>query len=375
MAAATGFELLVGAEDFWARAAGDIARARRRLRVQAMTFEGDTAGLAVAAAIAASPAADRRVLVDDYSRWVVSDRFIWTPGALLDRALRAEVAATRAMFDGLAADGVGVRVTNAVGPLFARYPARNHKKLIVADDVAYLGGINFSDHNFAWPDLMLRLEGAAAADLLAADFEATFAGVTRPWRENLGDLELHSLDGRGNRAGFAAIFALIEAARREIIVISPYLTFPFTGALAAAARRGVTVRLITPWANNKAIVRNALLASAARAGFEVTLLPGMTHLKALLIDEARLIVGSSNFDFVSLAAEEELIAVVGDRALIADFQRRIVAPAMAEARIEPKARPRLGPLAGLASQCGLRFVQALALTARRAARGVRVWPG
>ena len=68
----SGYELHVGAPAFWRRAAGDIAGARRRVLVQAMTFEGDAAGLSVAAAIASSAAADRRVLVDAYTRAVIS---------------------------------------------------------------------------------------------------------------------------------------------------------------------------------------------------------------------------------------------------------------------------------------------------------------
>jgi len=190
----TEFELLVGADVFWARAAGDIHRARRRLYVQAMTFEGDIAGGKVAAAITASPAVDRRVLVDDYSRFTVSDRSVHSLSGRLDPKLREEVRATDAMFRGLIRAGGRVRLTNPIGPLMANYPARNHKKLIVADDVAYIGGINFSDHNFAWHDFMLRLEGDATAALLAADFEATFAGAPRAWRHDMDDLSLLSLD-------------------------------------------------------------------------------------------------------------------------------------------------------------------------------------
>ncbi len=41
-----------------------------------MTFEGDAAGQAVAGAVIASPARERRVLVDDYTRHVVNDTFL-----------------------------------------------------------------------------------------------------------------------------------------------------------------------------------------------------------------------------------------------------------------------------------------------------------
>src|SRR4051794_25596608 len=73
------YQLLVGSAAFWARAASDIEAARKRVLVQAMTFEGDAAGQKVAAAVRGSGAADRRILVDDYTRVVVSDRFVKTP--------------------------------------------------------------------------------------------------------------------------------------------------------------------------------------------------------------------------------------------------------------------------------------------------------
>ena len=367
----TTFEILVGAPAFWRRAAADIAAARRRVYVQAMSFEGDAAGLAVAAAIAASGAADRRVLVDDYSRRVVNDRPIRSRLGRRDRVLQAEVAATDRMFRDLAAGGAPVRVTNPIGPLGANYPARNHKKLIVADHVAWLGGVNFCDHNFAWHDFMLRLEGEAAADFLAGDFAATFAGAPRAARADLGDLALYTLDGRSNAGPFAAVTALIGAARQAICIISPYLTFPVTTALAAAARRGVAVQLITPWANNKPIVRDALLATARRAGFDVRLTPGMSHLKGLLVDDTHLIVGSSNFDFVSLAAEEELMAVITAPAVIADFHRLIIAPALREAK--PPGHRRVPLLQGLASGLALRIADQVARAARNARRTAVDW--
>lgn len=324
-------ELLIGAKAFWHRARQDVAAARRRVLVQAMSFEGDAAGLAVAAAIRSSRAGDRRVLVDDYTRVNINDRPVASRIARRDAALQAEVAATSTMFRTLIDDGVAVRVTNRILPLGLNYPCRNHKKLIVADDVAYLGGVNFSDHNFAWPDMMLRIQGAAAADFLSEDFERTFAGQGAPAAKNLGALHLQAFDGRSNHDGFDVIFKLILAARREIIVVSPYLTSPFTDHLAAAVRRGVSVRVLTPWPNNKPIVRDALKWASRQHGFEVLFGPVMSHLKGLLIDGETLVLGSSNFDFASLAAEEEFLAIVRDETVIADFETLVVKPGLAAA--------------------------------------------
>jgi len=302
---------------------------------------------------------------------VISDRWVAGRREKLPAALRIEVEATHAMFAGLTGAGVGVRRTNPIDRLFTNYPARNHKKLIVADDTAYVGGINFSDHNFAWHDFMLRIEGAQAAEWLAGDFEATWRGQPRAGKVDLPGVTLRSLDGRSNADAFGDLLAMIGAARQEVVVISPYLTFPVTGALARAARRGVRVRLITPWPNNKPTVRDHLLATARRGGFEITLLNEMIHLKGLLIDGARLIIGSSNFDFVSLAAEEELMAVVDDPAIIDDFIARVVQPAL-EGGLR-RGAPHISLIRGLIATGGLKIAQGVALTARRARRTAVDW--
>jgi cardiolipin synthase len=317
-------ELFVGAAAFWSAARADLAVARSRVLVQAMTFEGDAAGQGVAAAIATAGARDRRVLVDDYTRFVVSDQ--WVANRRLPSGLAAEVASTRAMFRDLMARGVAVRVTNPIRSSLTNYPARNHKKLVVADDVAWLGGVNFSDHNFAWDDVMVRVQDAALADILAADFDATWTSRPRPFCAVVEAATLLGLDGRTNAAAMQQVEARIAAARAQIVLVSPYVTRPFLEHLARARARGVGVRLITPWSSNKSTVRDALVPFARRAGIELVLLARMSHLKGLSIDGRTLVVGSANFDIVSLNAEEELVLIIEDEALAADFDARVVAP-------------------------------------------------
>ena len=336
-----------------------------------MTFEADAAGGAVGRAILESGAADRRVLVDQFTRFVISDRFIRSPAYWLDAGFRGEVQATNAMFRGLVKDGVGVRTTNPMGPLLTSFAFRNHKKLIVADDVAYIGGINFSDHNFEWWDLMLRIDSKAIADRLAEDFDDTFASRARSWSAAFGDLKLYGFDGRDNAPGFAEIIGGIERARASICVISPYLTFPFVEALERASARGVEVQLITPLPNNKPTVRDYLVRAATRAGFDLRLTPEMIHLKGMLLDGSTLILGSSNFDFVSYHAEEEFVAVVSDPALAEDFRRRVIDPALEDA--VPPGAHRPSRWAGLRSHAALKTVEWLIGLRGQAPRSASDW--
>jgi cardiolipin synthase A/B len=359
------FQLLVGADAFWSALEKDLAAARRRVLVQAMTFEADHAGSTVAAAIRASSAADRRVLIDHFSTFKISDRFVHGPTACRDPALRREISETRHLFSRFAAAGVRLRITNPAGPLLLGIAARNHKKLVVADDVAYIGGINFSDHNFAWHDLMLRIDDPGVAGFLSDDFDATFSGRSRSASADFEDLRMISLNGCSNPAGFQDVIDLIAAARRRIHVVSAYLTFPFIGVLAGAVERGVAVELFTPRDNNKRLVRDYLLDAARRAGIQVLLGGPMAHLKGMLIDGRVTIVGSTNFDFVSYHCEEELIAICRDRGLAQAFLQQVIAPARAARLPDNACRP---------SWLRVAFARSLLTIAAGAARLSRHYP-
>ena len=289
-----------------------------------MTFEGDAAGQAVAGAIGAASAADRRVLIDDYSRHVINDQFMALSG---DPALMAEAEATWAMFDSLKASGTGLRITNPIGRNPLAYTTRNHKKLLVMDGIAWIGGINFSDHNFAWHDMMLRIDDARVADWLAGEFDRDWQGQPSAAQAQFAAIELLSMTGNGNEQHCFGLLDQFAQAQRSIEVISAYPTFPFVTAMAKAASRGVPVTLYTPRPNNKPVIRNHLLRVARRTGLNIRLLPEMTHIKAALIDGETLIAGSSNFDFVSFRASAEYVATIRDPALIADAEARLFGPA------------------------------------------------
>jgi cardiolipin synthase len=345
-------ELLQDAAEFWPRAEADILAARRRVHVQALTFEGDAAGRRVAAALAASPAPDRRVLVDSFTKHVVSDRVVWLPGSLLDRELRAEVRETKAMQRGLGHAGVSWRFVGPLGRLLRSAPARNHKKLVLVDDgVAYIGGINFSDHNFAWRDLMLRIEGRDAVSFLAEDFVRTWEGRPAPSSSRFPGLELHCLDGRGNEARFEeTVLSAVDAARRRIYLECAYLTSPFLERLSAAGRRGVRVTVVTPEANNWGLARDLLRWPRITAGLQVRLYRGrMTHMKALLADDDVLVLGSANFDLWSYHFQGEYLARITEPSVIHDFEARVAAEGLRGSQpVDGPPRPLRGRLARLA---------------------------
>ena len=324
-------QLLVDADEFWRALRADIASARERIWLQTLSLEADGAGTPLAQALIESAAPDKRLLVDAFCSHIVSDRFIHSPRNRIRPELRAEVRATQRMMQDLRAAGVRVGITNPAGFLWHRLPSRDHRKLVlIDDDVAYIGGINFSEHNFAWHDLMIRMEGREVAAFLRADFEATWHGNPVNAAQRFAGIELHNLSGHGNEAMTERTLEVIRGARRSILAITPYLTFPFTDAMAEARRSGAEVTVLSPAINNRVSLRRYVHRLARQHGFALRHYLGrMSHLKAMLIDDEVVICGSTNFDWPTYHVLAETIAIIDDPEFVAEFTRRVVAPDLA----------------------------------------------
>ncbi len=355
-------ELLVDAPAFWSRLREDLRTARSAAYVQTFSFEGDRVGTSLARALEASPARDRRLLVDGFSLLYHNDRLIPGP-AWLERPFRREVLLTHRWVRRLRARGVGVRFGNPLGPWPVRLLRRSHKKLAVVDErVVYLGGINFSDHNFAWHDMMLRVEDPELGRILAADLRASWEGQPAALDRQVGPLRVVTLNGRDNAVRMRPVVDAVRGARRTIDVASAYLSHPFTRHLAAARRRGVRVRVLTPSRNNKSNLARHVLHVAHRHGFEVgRYAGGMSHVKAMLVDGELLVAGSSNFDFMSYHILEEIVVVTRDAGVVRAFQERVWGPDLAAA-LPGDVRASLGTqLGNLAIRVGAVLAGMLAL--------------
>lgn len=326
-------ELLVDFKEFWPKLRSDLEMARQSVLVQTFAFEGDSVGQNLAEALLASPAEEKQILADSFTRVVLSDRFRYWPANFFDEELQREARDTASMISRLKAAGVRIRYTNPYGVAPRKLLSRNHKKLIViGEDIAYVGGINFSEHNASWHDMMFRIVDRETVAFLRRDFLETWKGRNPNQQGEFNGLEILSADGRNNRAAFQRVVDLIDNAQRSIFVESPYITFPFFERLRAATRRGVAVTVITPAENNWRLFANYARLESARSEIDLRLFKGgMSHLKAMLIDDEYLIAGSSNFDYLSYRIHQELIAVITAPATIADFRERVLIPDQANA--------------------------------------------
>lgn len=269
----------LGGPEFMAALASDQKTAQSRALVQTLSFEGDAAGTALAEALMASPATEKCLIIDSYSRLVQSDQMVGSPVRMLNFGLYRERARMNQLVQNMRESGVDVYWGRPFGFQEDNLTARDHKKMCVIDDVAYVGGNHFSDHNFMWRDLMLRLNNKKAADALAHDFQVTLLGRSENSRHTCGHLDLVVGQGSGDPAIMDRLAGSIAQADSTIFLECPYITEPLFEMLGTARERGVQ---------------------------------------------------SANFDFLSGALQPELLAISTDPILIAQFNQRIKEPSLRE---------------------------------------------
>ena len=318
----------------------DIREASKRVLIQTLSFEGDRAGRKVSALLRLAGVPDKRIIVDSYTRWCLSDHILFLPHNWLRVKLWREWISTRRMFQHLKACGYMIRFVHPPGPSIRKMANRNHKKLVIIDDVCYVGGINLCDHNFQWLDMMVRIEDTAISDFFAMDFDMTWEGQNQLCHRKFHDMEVRVLDGYRNEAALAPVLQQIRSARSSIYVMCPYITSPFLDAVFEAGKRGVRIVLFTPRNNNRGFLRRYIQYMVKKARREVpnlTLLffpDRMVHTKAILIDEAILLFGSANFDFMCYRVQPEYVMVSRNRALISAFLDTMWYPALAVSRTQ-----------------------------------------
>ena len=303
----------------------DILGAQDRIYVQTMGFEGDRVGKDVSHWLNQSKAKDKRLLIDSYSKVTISDRFIFNPFNFFNSAFYQELKDTKTILKELSANGLQVKYSNPLGWFGIYYPARNHKKIIIIDHICYIGGINFSEHNFSWYDLMLRIEIPEILHHLVADFLTTWADKNNNLKIAVdASTSLYFLDGKNSQNLYEELFQRLKQAKRSIKVYSPYITAPCLDVLKQISRSGVKVSIFIPGKNNKAIFNHYLQACLSGTNIKVFKLPGiMSHQKSIVVDDQTLVFGSANFDFVSYYLEQEVILVASSKDYVEVFNNQI----------------------------------------------------
>jgi cardiolipin synthase A/B len=222
---------------------------------------------------------------------------------------------------------------------------RDHRKIIVADDVAFCGGHNLSGSYLGPPphyfyDLSLKLRGPCVRDLarvLLGSFQAA-TGETRPLPPAHvplpGGVPARALahDGtRGVRELLHTYHSLLESAREEALLLFAYFLPDevLRAPILAAAGRGVRITLVTAGDTDLPAVRiagqhtyDSLLAAGVRI---YQMHERALHAKAMVIDGERSLVGSFDLNQLQRRDTAEVAVLVEDATLGGHLRDTILA--------------------------------------------------
>ena len=223
---------------------------------------------------------------------------------------------------------------------------RSHVRGIVIDSrVGWTGGFGIDDKwsgdgrsNGSWRETNVRFEGPAVRQLQAA-FAAAWVEATGVMFTGRATIEaqpdaaaaaalLYTTPTLGSTAAERFFALSIAAARKTLYITNSYFAPDrnFIDLLAAAARRGVDVRILTSGPRTDVHV----VRLAGRAWYETLLGSGVRvyewqpttlHAKTFVVDGEWLTVGSMNFDNRSMALNDEATLMVLDRKLGDEMNR------------------------------------------------------
>jgi cardiolipin synthase len=213
----------------------------------------------------------------------------------------------------------------------ARMNNRTHRKLLIVDGrVGFTGGVGIAPEWTGhgqdpghWRDSHFRIEGPVVAQMQSVMLdnwnkttgkvlhgEQYFPAVAPAGSQSA---QMFSSSPQGGSESMLLMYLLaITAATRSIDISSAYFVPDDVtrGALQAAVKRGVRVRLIVPGRHMDAeTVRRAsrgLWGDLLRAGVQIhEYQPTMYHCKVMIVDGLMTSVGSTNFDMRSFRLNDE----------------------------------------------------------------------
>ncbi|MCK9273837.1 MAG: cardiolipin synthase [Syntrophales bacterium] len=223
---------------------------------------------------------------------------------------------------------------------------RNHRKILLADEIGFTGGMNIGDRHLAnrtenqnrVVDIHFRLSGPVVEQIgkvfwedwqfvtgryekqipysSRAEGSAACRVITEGPNEDLDKLSMILIGG-------------VSSAKSKIIIMTPYFIPPrgLLAALQAAALKGVEVIVVLPEKNNLSLVHWAtrnLLWELLERGVKIYYQPApFVHTKLFMIDDTYINIGSANIDPRSLRLNFELAVEVYDTLLSRELNTHI----------------------------------------------------
>ena len=223
---------------------------------------------------------------------------------------------------------------------------RNHRKIIIIDNlIAYTGGLNIRDDHLGkdknlspWRDTHIKIIGESVLELLRTfilDLKLCTKMINLKVKNipiikngNIRAQVLNSSPLISSPKIEENLFKLINSAKKEIIIQTPYLILndKILMALKNALLSNKKVIIFLPGKADKQVVYNASIfyaKSLLEFGAKVYCYNGFLHSKCMLIDREIFMVGSSNFDMRSFSLNFETSMVFYNKVLSESYYKII----------------------------------------------------
>lgn len=328
--------LLIDGEEFFPHFILAMQRAQESIFVRTYIFAADPYGLKIADMLRerSNDGIDVRVIVDELNTILNSVKDPeFTPGDHFKMPKSID-------------DYIEKKSKAAARTHLNTWSNFDHSKVYIVDrKIAYTGGMNIGEeYRYTWHDMMLALQGPVVGRLVknfyetwsftgwggdyAAAYRKLFSKRSRDVnREVPGMINVRLMYTKPTDAEiFKAQREAIRRAKKRIYIQNAYFSDDrIVDELIKARGRGVDVRVILPGENDIGIMdaNNRIKANQLfNNGVKVYFYNGMSHVKAALYD-GWAVVGSANFDKMSLFINSEMSLGIDDPVFVAELEQRL----------------------------------------------------
>lgn len=277
---------------------------------------------------------DTRFHIDYYSLMVTGGSFnyLLPVQKKLHQGEKHKLLAKKIFFERMEKNGVKILYTNPPRLLEKLFPfkGRNHMKIIIADNNAWIGGVNFNDWNLAGNDFMVKLTDPHIVSHIATLFKK----IDR--EDNFEDYKINcteetSLLVDSGQMGRSIILdnalEIIKKAENSVFMTTAF--FPDTKMVKALhtlyARNGeVKVVAPTPRSMNGLYTYieklNYELMKFRKQRFPTKMIKTRHHAKLLIVDRKIAMFGSHNFSGRGVTLGTGEIAIIStNRTLVTNL--------------------------------------------------------
>lgn len=306
---------MVKAKEYGQSLLQGMDQAQSRIWLQSMNMENDhMAGLIFhTMMLKAEQGLDVRLNIDGFNDMVTDGHLnvISVPNSAERNYRLFRKESKRRILHALSLSGVQVTQTNWPVPAVRHFfppVERNHIKLALIDETAYLGGINLSDKDFLREDSMLKITNPSLLKGMASIFELSRSSDKRP-SGIVAETETSQLLFDGNSGESSVILKKVREvalrAKSSVIICTQFAPDMFlVNLLRELEEKNIPNRLIV--SDPKYISEgNAWIFDRfdrLRARYlqtPLTLFPGWLHAKVVLVDQytdsSTAIYGTHNF--------------------------------------------------------------------------------